>query len=58
MHTGRQYNSTLGVAAKKGGMASAYQAQTGTKLAVGHDTGRAGPRPELGKGNGPDRPGP
>ena len=25
---------------------------------LGHDTGRAGPRPELGKGNGPDRTGP
>ena len=34
MHAGRQYNSTLGAAAKKGGMASAYQAQTGTKLEV------------------------
>ena len=25
---------------------------------LGHGTGRAGPRPELGKGNGPDRTGP
>ena len=25
---------------------------------LGGDTGRSGPRPELGKGNGPDRPGP